>query len=138
MAASSHDRSPAMAEPTPRIAGETASDTVARWEQRLQQAALVLARLSVAYLFFTQLWWKAPPTYGCPADFHFTTGTPAQLQRSGGLCDWIGIESVYASTSLRRTYRPRERGSRCSRRCARMYRARSAEGVSQETPGRYE
>jgi hypothetical protein len=97
MTASSHDRSPAIAEPKPRLAGETATDVGARWEQRLKHAVLVLARLGVAYLFFTQLWWKAPPTYGCPADFHFTTGTPAQLQRSGGLCDWIGIESVYAS-----------------------------------------
>jgi hypothetical protein len=97
MTASSHDRSPIIAEPTPRVAGEITTDVVARWDQRLKQAALVLARLGLAYLFFTQLWWKAPPTYGCPADFHFTTGTPAQLQRSGGLCDWIGIESVYAT-----------------------------------------
>jgi hypothetical protein len=69
----------------------------ARWERRLQQAALVVGRLCIAYLFFTQLWWKVPPTFGCPADFHFTTGTPSQLQRSSGLCDWIGIESVYAT-----------------------------------------
>jgi hypothetical protein len=68
-----------------------------RWERMLQQAALVLARLGLAYLFFTQLWWKAPPDFGCPADFRFTTGTPAALQRSSGLCDWIGIESVYAT-----------------------------------------
>jgi hypothetical protein len=97
MTASSHDRSPAIAEPKPRVAGEPATGVIARWEQRLKQAALVLARLGLAYLFFTQLWWKAPPTYSCPADFRFTTGTPAQLQRSGGLCDWIGIESVYAT-----------------------------------------
>ena len=97
MTASSHDRSPIIAEPKPRVAGESAIGVGARWEHRLRQAALVLARLCLAYLFFTQLWWKAPPTYGCPADFHFTTGTPSQLQRSGGLCDWIGIESVYAT-----------------------------------------
>jgi hypothetical protein len=67
------------------------------WEIRLQQAALVLLRVGLAYLFFTQLWWKTPPTFGCTADFRFTTGTPAQLQRSSGLCDWIGIEAVYAT-----------------------------------------
>lgn len=67
------------------------------WERRLQQVALVLLRVGLAYLFFTQLWWKAPPNFGCPADFRFTTGTPQQLQRSGGLCDWIGIEAVYAT-----------------------------------------
>jgi hypothetical protein len=97
MTASSHDRSPAIAESKPRVAGDLTTGMVARWEQRLKQTALVLARLGLAYLFFTQLWWKAPPTYSCPADFRFTTGTPAQLQRSGGLCDWIGIESVYAT-----------------------------------------
>ncbi len=97
MTASSHDRSTAIAEPKQRFASETATGATARWERRLQQFALVVARLGLAYLFFTQLWWKAPPNYGCPADFHFTAGTPAQLQRSGGLCDWIGIESVYAS-----------------------------------------
>jgi TQO small subunit DoxD len=97
MTASSQDRSSLIAEPRQRVASETATGVVARWEQRLKQVALVLARLGLAYLFFTQLWWKALPTYGCPADFHFTTGTPSQLQRSGGLCDWIGIESVYAT-----------------------------------------
>jgi hypothetical protein len=97
MTASSHDRSPAIAEPRQRVASESATGAIARWEHRLRQFALVVTRLGLAYLFFTQLWWKAPPSYGCPADFRFTTGTPAQLQRSGGLCDWIGIESVYAS-----------------------------------------
>jgi hypothetical protein len=70
---------------------------VPRWETRLQQVALVLLRVGLAYLFFTQLWWKLPPSFGCPSDFRFTTGTPAQLQRSSGLCDWIGIEAVYAT-----------------------------------------
>jgi hypothetical protein len=70
---------------------------VPTWERRLQQAALILLRLGLAYLFFTQLWWKAPPTFGCSADFAFTSGTPQQLQRTRGLCDWIGIEAVYAT-----------------------------------------
>ncbi len=70
------------------------------WEERLQKVFMVLARLTLGYVFFTQLWWKVPPTFGCPADFAFTTGTVtngrAQLQRTSGLCDWIGIESVWA------------------------------------------
>ena len=70
------------------------------WEARLQKAALIIARLTLAYLFFTQLWWKTPPGFGCPADFAFTTGSVSdsrlQLQRTSGLCDWIGIESVWA------------------------------------------
>jgi TQO small subunit DoxD len=75
----------------------TTAVAVPRWEMWIQRAALVLLRVGLAYLFFTQLWWKTPPTFGCTADFRFTTGTPAQLQRSGGLCDWIGIEAVYAT-----------------------------------------
>jgi hypothetical protein len=71
--------------------------TTPRWELWLRNSALVIARLALAYLFFTQLWWKAPPTFGCPADYRFTTGTPSQLQRTSGLCDWIGIEAVYST-----------------------------------------
>ena len=70
-------------------------------EHRLHQVVVVLGRLALGYLFFTQLWWKVPPTFGCPADFAVTTGTvtanrQAQLQRTSGLCDWIGIESVWS------------------------------------------
>lgn len=93
--ASSNAEAPSM--PVNPAVIQTRSTRTSRWEQRLQQAALVLLRVGLAYLFFTQLWWKAPPTFSCPADFHFTTGTPANLQRSGGLCDWIGIEAVYAN-----------------------------------------
>ena len=83
--------------PVGGVSSATVMAVVPRWERWLQQAALVLLRVGLAYLFFTQLWWKTPPTFGCTADFRFTTGTPAQLQRSSGLCDWIGIEAVYAT-----------------------------------------
>ncbi|HEU5103996.1 MAG TPA: hypothetical protein VFU22_33500 [Roseiflexaceae bacterium] len=98
MTVSSHDRAPAMAQPEQRAARQTATGVAARWERRLQQIALVLARLGLAYLFFTQLWWKTPPTFGCGADFAFTSAAAdGKLQRTRGLCDWIGIESVYAT-----------------------------------------
>ena len=72
------------------------------WEERLRKVMLVIARLGLAYLFFTQLFWKMPPDFGCPSDFAFTTGGVdnngrVQLQRTSGLCDWIGIESVWAN-----------------------------------------
>ena len=72
-----------------------------KWEQRLRQIALVIARLGLAYLFFSQLFWKMPPSFGCPPDFAFTTGSVdangwLQLQRTSGLCDWIGIEIAWA------------------------------------------
>jgi len=66
------------------------------WEQRLRKVMLVVARVGLAYLFFTQLFWKMPPDFGCPANFAFTTGSVDSLQRSSGLCDWIGVENVWA------------------------------------------
>ena len=80
------------AAPERAMQNSTLVATGARWERRLQHAVLVLARIGLAYMFFTQLWWKAPPAFGCGADFAFTSGTPSQLQRTRGLCDWIGIE----------------------------------------------
>ena len=67
------------------------------WEERLQHFALVLGRLLLAYLFFTQLWWKVPPSFGCPANYAFTTAAAnGTLNRTSGLCDWVGIESIGA------------------------------------------
>lgn len=67
------------------------------WEERLQRVAITVGRIGLAVLFFTQLFWKLPPTFGCPPDFAFTTEGPnGQLVRTSGLCDWIGIESVWA------------------------------------------
>ena len=45
------------------------------WEQRLRQVMLVIARIGLGYLFFTQLFWKMPPDFGCPSDYSFTTGS---------------------------------------------------------------
>ena len=72
-----------------------------KWERRLRQILLVIARLGLAYLFFSQLFWKLPPTFGCPSDFSFTTGSVDEngrlrLQRTSGLCDWIGIEIAWS------------------------------------------
>jgi hypothetical protein len=65
------------------------------------EALLLVARLGLAYLFFSQLFWKMPPSFGCPPDFQFTTGSldadgRLRLQRTSGLCDWIGIEIAWA------------------------------------------
>jgi thiosulfate dehydrogenase [quinone] large subunit len=73
-------------------------DATSRWERQLQRAVIVLARLGLGLLFFTQLGWKLPPTFGCGSDFAFTTADASgNLKRTRGLCDWIGIESVYAT-----------------------------------------
>jgi hypothetical protein len=74
---------------------------VARGERLLRQVMLTIARLGLAYLFFSQLFWKLPPTFGCPSDLSFTTGSVdssgrLQLQRTSGLCDWIGVEVAWS------------------------------------------
>ena len=71
------------------------------WEEILRKVVITIGRLALAYLFFSQLFWKMPPSFGCPPDFSFTTGTieggRVQLQRTSGLCDWIGLESVWST-----------------------------------------
>jgi len=74
---------------------EVREDRFPAW---LPQALIVIARIGLGYLFFTQLFWKVPPKFSCPDDFHFTTANAnGSLMRASGLCDWIGIESVWAN-----------------------------------------
>ena len=64
------------------------------WEPKLAALGLGVGRIVIGLLWFSQLLWKLPPTFGCPADFHFTTKSVG----SSGLCDWIGREAAYAGT----------------------------------------
>ena len=61
-------------------------------DQRLAQTGLFVTRIVVGLLWFSQLWWKLPPTFGCPMPFAFST----RDQFTSGLCDWIGREVAYA------------------------------------------
>ncbi len=75
-------------------------------DSRFYKICMVIARLGLAYLFFTQLWWKLPPSFGCGADFAFPI--PAEenyweSNKSSGLCFWMGLESVFASGTGDRT-----------------------------------
>jgi hypothetical protein len=70
-----------------------------RLDSRLFKACMVIARLGLAYLFFTQLFWKLPPSFGCGTDFAFPV--PAEQNHwdangSSGLCFWMGLEAVFA------------------------------------------
>lgn len=68
-----------------------------RVERFIMVAAIAIASIGLGYLFFTQLWWKVPPDFRCPQDFAFSQAGPdGNLQRTGGLCDWIGIEAYYS------------------------------------------
>lgn len=74
-------------------------EPTARLDQRIYKICMVIARLGLAYLFFTQLWWKLPSDFGCGDDFAFPL--PAEENHyttngSSGLCFWMGLESVFA------------------------------------------
>jgi uncharacterized membrane protein YphA (DoxX/SURF4 family) len=71
-----------------------------RTDRRFYKICVIIARLGLAYLFFTQLWWKLPPQFGCDDNFNFPQ--PAEERYwtsngSSGLCFWMGLESVFAS-----------------------------------------
>ncbi len=81
-------------------------EPLSKWEGRVRQALLVVGRLGLAYLFFSNLFWKMPPRFGCPDDFAFTTGSVdangrLRLQRTSGLCDWIGVEIAWSDQPRR-------------------------------------
>lgn len=70
----------------------------ARWEITLRKAVIFIGRIALAYLFFSNLWWKLPPTFGCPKDFTFKEEiSPGQYNKSSGLCTFLGWESIFAN-----------------------------------------
>ncbi|MGA2490066.1 MAG: hypothetical protein ABSF99_07735 [Anaerolineales bacterium] len=64
---------------------------------RLGQIGLLISRMLIGILWFTQLLWKLPPTFGCPANFAVSTSITA---RTTGLCDWVGLMSIYSLIPL--------------------------------------
>ncbi|MGH3086470.1 MAG: hypothetical protein ACRDSJ_04030, partial [Rubrobacteraceae bacterium] len=68
-----------------------------RLDGSLMVIAIAIASIGLGYLFFTQLWWKLPPTFRCTEDYAFSQAGPdGELAREPGLCGWIGIEAFYA------------------------------------------
>lgn len=75
----------------------------ARWETTLRKIVMVLARVALGYLFFTQLWWKLPPHFGCPDDFALKMEDGAGgYTKSSGLCTYLGYESIFADKGPRK------------------------------------
>jgi uncharacterized membrane protein YphA (DoxX/SURF4 family) len=71
-----------------------------RGEKMIYKIGMVIVRLGLAYLFFTQTWWKLPPTFGCSNNYAFpkpAAGNTYDANGSSGLCYWMGLESLYAS-----------------------------------------
>jgi uncharacterized membrane protein YphA (DoxX/SURF4 family) len=75
-----------------------------KWDAGIYKVCTLIARLLLAYLFFTQLFWKLPPTFGCGSDFAFPKPAAERYwdaNGSSGLCYWMGLESVFASQPRR-------------------------------------
>ncbi len=62
-----------------------------RLERSITVIAIAIASIGLGYLFFTQLWWKLPPDFGCRDDF-----------TSGGLCFFLqhSVDEAAASNTL--------------------------------------
>ncbi|MBW7884877.1 MAG: hypothetical protein H3C34_20000 [Caldilineaceae bacterium] len=78
---------------------QTTAQPVPMWDVRLQKIVIVIGRLGLAYLFFTQLFWKLPPTFGCVNDFAYPQPAAQNYwdaNGSSGLCFWLGMETIYA------------------------------------------
>jgi len=58
---------------------------------------MLVARVIYGYLWYTQLLWKLPPSFGCPPNFAVTADIHA---RTSGLCDWVGIMTLYSKIPL--------------------------------------
>ncbi len=68
-----------------------------RLDSGLMVIAVAVASIGMGYLFFTQLWWKVPPTFRCADGYAFSEAGPeGNLVQKPGLCGWIGIEAFYA------------------------------------------
>jgi thiosulfate dehydrogenase [quinone] large subunit len=61
------------------------------------KVGMIISRVIYGYLWYTQLLWKLPPTFGCPSNFAVTADIH---QRTSGLCDWVGIMTLYAKIPL--------------------------------------
>jgi len=63
----------------------------------LGRIGMIISRLIYGYLWYTQLLWKLPPQFGCPADFAVSTSLK---ERTSGLCDWVGLMVIYSELPL--------------------------------------
>jgi uncharacterized membrane protein YphA (DoxX/SURF4 family) len=71
-----------------------------RFDSTLYKVFIVIARLGLGYLFFTQLFWKLPPTFGCGGNYAFPKPSAQNYydtNNSSGLCFWMGLESIFAT-----------------------------------------
>ena len=59
---------------------------ISRLDVPLQKIALVLARVTLGLLFFTQLWWKVPPVFWLPPTFRLPPPMPLAICAAPAAC----------------------------------------------------
>ncbi|MFN8475550.1 MAG: hypothetical protein U0822_25425 [Anaerolineae bacterium] len=78
----------------PATVPDKAAERVSFWPQSLAGWFFALTRIIIGYMWFNQTLWKLPPTFGCTANFAFTT----DINRpTSGLCDFIGRQATYGA-----------------------------------------
>ena len=60
---------------------------------------LAVGRIIIGYLWFTQLQWKMPPTFGCLPGF-----AVGDLAHPQGLCGWTGVMARYSILPLHQSF----------------------------------
>ena len=71
------------------------------WPQSVAEWFIALSRIVIGYMWFNQTLWKLPPTFGCTANFAFTTDI---AQPTSGLCDFIGRQATYGAIEPYRAF----------------------------------
>ncbi|MFN8484278.1 MAG: hypothetical protein U0768_14670 [Anaerolineae bacterium] len=82
------------AKTNPVTATEKQADRASFWPQSLAGWFFALTRIIIGYMWFNQTLWKMPPTFGCAANFAFTTDID---HPTSGLCDFIGRQATYGA-----------------------------------------
>jgi uncharacterized membrane protein YphA (DoxX/SURF4 family) len=68
---------------------------------RFGRLGILISRLVIGLLWYMQLLWKLPPTFGCPPDFAVTTDIH---RHTSGLCDWVGLMALYSKIPLQAAF----------------------------------
>ena len=65
--------------------------------ENASRTGLLISRVVIGILWFAQLFWKLPPSFGCLPNFAVTTDINV---RTTGLCDWVDIMTLYSRWPL--------------------------------------
>jgi thiosulfate dehydrogenase (quinone) large subunit len=74
---------------------------VSQLEEPWEQLGLALGRMAIGIFWLTQLMWKLPPTFGCPASFAVSANL---AHRPNGLCEWVGLMGKYSLLPAQRAF----------------------------------